>query len=151
MEKEIVKNLEPEEQSRMSVENAEINILYTTAFAIYFIAQDAERRMNAAGMSLGFRRRQLFNGIIKDLQGAKRKQDELYQDYIKAWKNNTKNYDEEQENANSLARLLMLWFDRVEGWEDKEKAVEEFIKTLSPEDIVTSEALQRFYVKKMNK
>ena len=148
MEKEIVKNLEPEEQSRMSVENAEINVLYTTAFAIYLIAQDAEQRMNAAGMSLGFRRRQLFNGIIKDLQGAKRKQDELYQDYIKAWKNNIKNYDEEQENANSLARLLMLWFDRVEGWEDKEKAVEEFIKTLSPEDIVTSEALQRFYVKK---
>ena len=151
MEKEIVKNLEPEEQSRMSVENAEINILYTTAFAIYFIAQDAERRMNAAGMSLGFRRRQLFNGIIKDLQGAKRKQDELYQDYIKAWKNNAKNYDEEQENANSLARLLMLWFDRVEGWGDKEKAVEEFIKTLSPEDVVTPEALQRFCVKKINK
>ena len=148
MEKEIVKNLEPEEQSRMSVENAEINILYTTAFAIYFIAQDAERRMNAAGMSLGFRRRQLFNGIIKDLQGAKRKQDELYQDYIKAWKNNAKNYDEEQENANSLARLLMLWFDRVEGWEDKEKAVEEFIKTLSPEDIVSEDSLKRFKIKK---
>ena len=148
MEKEIVKNLEPEEQSRMSVENAEINILYTTAFAIYFIAQDAERRMNATGMSLGFRRRQLFNGIIKDLQGAKRKQDELYKDYIKAWKNNIKNYDEEQENANSLARLLMLWFDRVEGWEDKEKAVEEFIKTLSPEDIVSEDSLKRFKIKK---
>ena len=148
MEKEIVKNLEPEEQSRMSVENAEINILYTTAFAIYFIAQDAERRMNAAGMSLGFRRRQLFNGIIKDLQGVKRKQDELYKDYIKAWKNNIKNYDEEQENANSLARLLMLWFDRVEGWEDKEKAVEEFIKTLSPEDIVSEDSLKRFKIKK---
>lgn len=148
MEKEIVKNLEPEEQSRMSVENAEINILYTTAFAIYLIAQDAERRMNAAGMSLGFRRRQLFNGIIKDLQAAKRKQDELYQDYIKAWKNNIKNYDEEQENANSLARLLMLWFDRVEGWEDKEKAVEEFIKTLSPEDIVSEDSLKRFKIKK---
>lgn len=148
MGKEIVKNLEPEEQSRMSVENAEINILYTTAFAIYFIAQDAERRMNAAGMSLGFRRRQLFNGIIKDLQAAKRKQDELYQDYIKAWKNNAKNYDEEQENANSLARLLMLWFDRVEGWEDKEKAVEEFIKTLSPEDIVNEDSLKRFKIKK---
>ena len=148
MEKEIVKNLEPEEQSRMSVENAEINILYTTAFAIYFIAQDAERRMNAAGMSLGFRRRQLFNGIIKDLQGVKRKQDELYKDYIKAWKNNIKNYDEEQENANSLARLLMLWFDRVEGWEDKEKAVEEFIKTLSPEDVVSEDSLKRFKIKK---
>ena len=64
MGKEIVKNLEPEEQSRMSVENAEINILYTTAFAIYILAQDAERRMNNSGMSLGFRRKQLFNGII---------------------------------------------------------------------------------------
>ena len=132
----------------MSVENAEINILYTTAFAIYFMAQDAERRMNSAGMSLGFRRRQLFNGIIKDLQGAKHKQDELYQEYIKAWKNNAKNYDEEQENANSLARLLMLWFDRVEGWEDKEKAVEEFIKTLSPEDVVSEDSLKRFKIKK---
>ena len=138
-------------QKRMSVENAEINILYTTAFAIYILAQDAERRMNNSGMSLGFRRKQLFNGIIKDLQCAKHKQDELYEDYVNAWGNNFKNYDEEQENANSLARLLMLWFDRVEGWEDKEKAVEEFIKTLSPEDSVTPEALQRFYVKKMNK
>ena len=136
-------------QKRMSIENAEINILYTTAFAIYLLAQDAERRMNNSGMSLGFRRKQLFNGIIKDLQGAKRKQDELYEDYVKAWGKQTKNYDEEQENANSLARLLMLWFDRVEGWEDKEKAVEEFIKTLSPEDAVTPEALQRFYVKKL--
>ena len=81
-------------------------------------------------------------------QGAKRKQDELYQDYIKAWKNNAKNYDEEQENANSLARLLMLWFDRVEGWEDKEKAVEEFIKTLSPEDVVSEDSLKRFKIKK---
>ena len=148
MEKEIVKNLEPEEQSRMSVENAEINILYTTAFAIYLLAQDAERRMNNSGMSLGFRRKQLFNGIIKDLQGAKRKQDELYDDYVKAWGKQTKNYDEEQENANSLARLLMLWFDRVEGWEDKEKAVEEFIKTLSPEDIVSEDSLKRFKIKK---
>ena len=86
--------------------------------------------------------------FVKDLQGAKRKQDELYQDYIKAWKNNIKNYDEEQENANSLARLLMLWFDRVEGWEDKEKAVEEFIKTLSPEDVVSEDSLKRFKIKK---
>ena len=42
----------------------------------------------------------------------------------------------------------MLWFDRVEGWEDKEKAVEEFIKTLSPEDIVSEDSLKRFKIKK---
>ena len=148
MEKEIVKNLEPEEQSRMSVENAEINILYTTAFAIYFIAQDAERRMNAAGMSLGFRRRQLFNGIIKDLQGAKRKQDELYQDYIKAWKDKVENYDEEQENASVLAKLLMLWYDRVQGYADREKAVIETIQRLWPSEIVLDSDINRFEMRK---
>lgn len=140
--------LTDEVQRRMSIENAEVNILYTAAFAMYLLAQDAERRMNSSGMSFGFRRKQLFNGIISDLKGAKRKQDELYNDYIKAWGNNVKNYEEEQVNANSLARLLLLWFDRVEGWEDKEKAVEEFIKTLSPQDAVTEESLKNFYLKK---
>lgn len=137
-------------QRRMSVENAEINILYTTAFAIYFLAQDAERRMNNSGMSLGFRRKQLFNGIISDLKGAKVKQDELYQDYIKAWGNQVRNYDEEQANANSLARLLLLWFDRVEGWEEKENAVENFIKMLSPQDAVDDKDLKRFYLQKVS-
>lgn len=137
-------------QRRMSVENAEINILYTTAFAIYFLAQDAERRMNNSGMSLGFRRKQLFNGIISDLKGAKFKQDELYQDYIKAWGNQVRNYDEEQANANSLARLLLLWFDRVEGWEEKENAVENFIKMLSPQDAVDDKDLKRFYLQKVS-
>lgn len=134
-------------EKRLNVENTEINVLYTAAFAIYFIAQDAERRMNASGMSLGFRRKQLFNGIISDLKGAKRKQDELYEDYIKAWGDKVANYTEEQINANSLARLLLLWFDRVAGWDDKEKAVEEFIKTLSPVDGVPDEVLSRFYLK----
>lgn len=137
-------------QKRMNVENAEINILYTTAFAIYLLAQDAERRMNNSGMSLGFRRKQLFNGIISDLKRAKFKQDELYQDYIKAWGNQVMNYEEEQANANSLARLLLLWFDRVEGWEEKENAVEDFIKMLSPQDAVDDKDLKRFYLQNVS-
>lgn len=137
-------------QKRMNVENAEINILYTTAFAIYLLAQDAERRMNNSGMSLGFRRKQLFNGIISDLKRVKFKQDELYQDYIKAWGNQVMNYEEEQANANSLARLLLLWFDRVEGWEEKENAVEDFIKMLSPQDAVDDKDLKRFYLQNVS-
>lgn len=137
-------------QKRMNIENAEINILYTTAFAIYLLAQDAERRMNNSGMSLGFRRKQLFNGIISDLKRVKFKQDELYQDYIKAWGNQVMNYEEEQANANSLARLLLLWFDRVEGWEEKENAVEDFIKMLSPQDAVDDKDLKRFYLQNVS-
>ena len=47
MEKDIVRDMSANEQPRMLVENADICMLYTTAFAIYLIAQYAERRMNS--------------------------------------------------------------------------------------------------------
>ena len=144
--KEVVRNLSGEEQARMSVENAEINILYTTAYAIYMIAQDAERRMNASGMSFGFRRKFLFNGILKDLKGAKRKQDELHEDYIKAWGNDFKKHDEEQLNASAVARLLLLWFDRIEGYEKRENAVLKYIANTWKEDVVTKEDLKHLEI-----
>ena len=144
MEKEIVRDMPASEQATMSVENAEIGILYTTAFAIYFIAHDAERRMNSTGSAMKFDRKMLFNGIIKDLQGAKKKQDRLYKDYIKAWGNKLKNYDEEQENASVLAKLLMLWYDRVQGYADREKVIIEYIQQLWPGEILTDSDLRRF-------
>lgn len=144
MEKEIVRDMPASEQATMSVENAEIGILYTTAFAIYFIAHDAERRMNSKGSAMKFDRKMLFNGIIKDLQGAKKKQDQLYEDYITAWGNKLKNYDEEQENASVLAKLLMLWYDRVQGYADREKVIIEYIQQLWPGEILTDSDLRRF-------
>lgn len=134
------------EKHHINIEDAEVNIMYTTAFALYIIANDAEKRMLSDNMKLKYRSKQLFNGIINDLKCAKKKHDELYQDYVTAWKGNIKNYDEEQENAYSLARLLMLWFDRIAGFDDKEKQVEEFIRQISEKDVVTEESLKRFYV-----
>ena len=148
MEKDIVRDMPANEQPKMLVENAEIGMLYTAAFAIYIIAQDAERRMNSKGSSMGFERKMLFNGIIKDLQGAKKKQDRLYEDYIKAWKDKVENYDEEQENASVLAKLLMLWYDRVQGYADREKAVIETIQQLWPSEIVSDSDINRFEMRK---
>ena len=148
MEKDIVRDMSANEQPKMLVENAEIGMLYTAAFAIYLIAQDAERRMNSKGSSMGFERKMLFNGIIKDLQGAKKKQDRLYEDYIKAWKDKVENYDEEQENASVLAKLLMLWYDRVQGYADREKAVIETIQQLWPSEIVSDSDINRFEMRK---
>lgn len=148
MEKDIVRDMSANEQPKMLVENAEIGMLYTAAFAIYLIAQDAERRMNSKGSSMGFERKMLFNGIIKDLQGAKKKQDRLYEDYIKAWKDKVENYDEEQENASVLAKLLMLWYDRVQGYSDREKAVIETIQQLWPSEIVSDSDINRFEMRK---
>ena len=148
MEKEIVRDMPASEQATMPVENAEIGMLYTAAFAIYLIAQDAERRMNSKGSSMGFERKMLFNGIIKDLQGAKKKQDRLYKDYIKAWGNKLKNYDEEQENASVLAKLLMLWYDRVQGYADREKVIIESIQQLWPSEILKDSDIKRFDLRK---
>ena len=144
MEKEIVRDMPASEQATMSVENAEIGILYTTAFAIYFIAHDAERRMNSKGGAMKFDRKMLFNGIIKDLQGAKKKQDQLYEYYITAWGDKLQNYDEEEENASVLAKLLMLWYDRVQGYADREKVIIEYIQQLWPGEILTDSDLRRF-------
>lgn len=148
MNNEVVRDLPKEEQIKMPVENAEVNILYTTAFSIYLIAKDAESRLKANNMSLGFRRKQLFNGILSDLKGAQHKQDELYQDYIKAWGSNLSNYDEELENANKLSKLLLLWFDRIEGFENRENDILEYIMKRYPEESISEEALKRFEVKK---
>lgn len=148
MEKDIVRDMPANEQATMPIENAEIGILYTTAFAIYFIAQDAERRMNSKGCTMRFERKRLFNGIIKDLQGAKYKQDQLYEDYIKAWGNKLQNFDEEQENASVLAKLLMLWYDRVQGYADREKVIIESIQKLWPSEILTDSDIKRFDMRK---
>ena len=148
MEKETVRDMPASEQATMPVENAEIGMLYTAAFAIYLMAQDAERRMNSKGSSMGFERKMLFNGIIKDLQGAKKKQDRLYKDYIKAWGNKLKNYDEEQENSAGLAKLLMLWYDRVQGYADREKVIIESIQQLWPSEILKDSDIKRFDLRK---
>lgn len=126
------------------MENAEVNAMYTTAFALYFLAQDAERRMNRHKRAFVFEQKQHFNDLIKALKRAKYEQDCLYEDYIRAWGDEFEKYMDEQRNANDLARLIMLWWDRVDGYYDRVIAVEKFIRENFEGSEVTDEDLESF-------
>lgn len=132
---------------KMTIENAMINIVYTAQFAISIIQHNLELRLNHKGASLGQRRKMLFNQIFHGFKTSKYAFDELYGDYEKAWGNNFKNHDMERKNSNALARMLLLWFDRIEGYEGREDIVIDFMKKTFPEDVINDDILKEFFMK----
>lgn len=127
-------------------EDVEINLMYLMAYAIWLLADDAERRMTAKKQRFHFVQKQRFNRLIEHLKGAKAQQDLLFQDYVTAWGNKVANYDGEQFNANLIARLLLLFYDRCLCKSDRENAVMKLLRSFPAEDF-SEEDLQRFYMK----
>lgn len=132
----------------MSPENVEINLMYLAAYAIWFLADDAERRMSLKKQTFHFKQKQRFNRIMEHLKGVKQQHDLLFEDYVTAWGNKASNYDGEQFNANVIARLLLLFYDRVLCNGTREDAVFEFLRSF-PEEDINEEVLKRFYMQKL--
>ena len=131
----------------MSPENVEINLMYLLSYAIWFLADDAERRMAHRKQGLHFQQKQRFTRMMEHLRGAKQQSDLLFEDYVTAWGNKSENYDGEQFNANLVTRLLLLVYDRVLCNGKREKQLFELIKSFPAEDIDDS-VLDRFFMKK---
>ena len=131
----------------MLPENIEINLMYLMAYSIWFLADDAERRMLPKGMELHHTQKQAFNRLTESLKAVKRQYDIIYQDYITAWGDKTANYDGEQFNANLITRLLLLFYDRVLCNGKREEEVFNLIKSF-PEEDISEEVLKRFNMQK---
>lgn len=134
--------------AHMLPENVEINLMYLMAYAIWFLADDAERRMAPKKQGLHFQQKQRFNRMMEHLRGLKQQHDLLFEDYVTAWKNTTENYDGEQYNANLITRLLLLFYDRVLCNGEREDAVFKLIRSF-PEEDITEDVLKRFYMQKL--
>lgn len=132
----------------MLPENVEINLMYLMAYAIWFLADDAERRMAAKSTGLHFQQKQRFNRMMEHLRGVKQQHDLLFEDYVTAWGNKASNYDGEQFNANLVARLLLLFYDRVLCNGKRENEVFKLLRSF-PEEDITEEVLKRFYMQKL--
>ena len=132
----------------MLPENVEINLMYLMAYSIWFLADDAERRMAPKEQSLHFQQKQRFNRMMEHLRGVKQQHDLLFEDYVTAWGNNRGNYDGEQFNANVITRLLLLFYDRVLCNGAREDEVFKLLRSF-PEEDINEEALKRFYMKKL--
>lgn len=131
----------------MSPENLEINLMYLMAYSLWFLADDAERRMALRKESFHHRQKQAFNNMINSLKAVKRQHDIVFEDYVTAWGNTVENYDGEQFNANLITRLLLLFYDRVLCNGTREDAVFKLLRSF-PEEDISEEVLKRFYMQK---
>lgn len=130
----------------MSPENVEINLMYLMAYSIWFLADDAERRLSVKKQAFHHRAKQAFGRMIEALKTVKRQHDIVYEDYVDAWGTTTENYDGEQFNANVVTRLLLLFYDRVLCNGARENEVFRLLRSFPQEDI-DEEVLKRFYMK----
>lgn len=132
----------------MLPENVEINLMYLMAYSLWFLADDAERRMALKGQGLHHTQKQAFTRLMDALKAVKHQHDIIYEDYVTAWGNTTENYDGEQFNANLITRLLLLFYDRVLCNGAREDEVFKLLRSF-PEEDISEEVLKRFYMQKL--
>ena len=134
------------------VEGLLVNMAYTAAFAAERLLLVLEKYLNARGERLRHDKKYNFGMLRKSLQAAKRYYDFAFDDdLIKAVYNSGEmtDYDRAHEDANEIARLLLLYADRC-GY--NQKNYEELFKTLRamPDGLgkITEDVLKDFYMRK---
>lgn len=134
------------------VEGLLVNMAYTAAFAAERLLLVLEKYLNARGERLRHDKKYNFGMLRKSLQAAKRYYDFAFDDdLIRAVYNSGEmtDYDRAHEDANEIARLLLLYADRC-GY--NQKNYEDLFKTLRamPGGLgkITEDVLKDFYMKK---
>ena len=134
------------------VEGLLVNMAYTAAFAAERLLLVLEKYLNARGERLRHDKKYNFGMLRKSLQAAKRYYDFAFDDdLIRAVYNSGEmtDYDRAHEDANEIARLLLLYADRC-GY--NQKNYEDLFKTLRamPDGLgkITEDVLKDFYMRK---
>lgn len=134
------------------VEGLLVNMAYTAAFAAERLLLVLEKYLNARGERLRHDKKYNFGMLRKSLQAAKRYYDFAFDDdLIRAVYNSGEmtDYDRAHEDANEIARLLLLYADRC-GY--NQKNYDDLFKTLRamPGGLgkITEDVLKDFYMKK---
>ena len=134
------------------VEGLLVNMAYTAAFAAERLLLVLEKYLNARGERLRHDKKYNFGMLRKSLQAAKRYYDFAFDDdLIRAVYNSGEmtDYDRAHEDANEIARLLLLYADRC-GY--NQKNYEDLFKTLRAMpgglEKITEDVLKDFYMKK---
>ena len=134
------------------VEGLLVNMAYTAAFAAERLLLVLEKYLNARGERLRHDKKYNFGMLRKSLRAAKRYYDFAFDDdLIRAVYNSGEmtDYDRAHEDANEIARLLLLYADRC-GY--NQKNYEELFQILRnmPDGLgkITEDVLKDFYMKK---
>jgi len=139
------------EKKNSSINQAgvETNVLYMMSLAMDLILRDNEWRMSKQREAFKKEKKQLFTRYAQAVRNACYLQDQLAQDiYDVDEKNNWKNIPLWQEEANELARLILLYADRSSCQEVVDE-IFRHIRSLPGEGIVDEKMLDAFRLKKI--
>lgn len=125
----------------------ETNTLYMMSLAMDIILRDNERRMKEVGEAWKREKKQIFTRYTKAVRDACVLQDMLTQDIWDVEEQfDYKNVDIWLEEANELARLVLMFADRTVDT-DVVADIFKHIRSLPGEGIVDEEMLESFYLK----
>lgn len=136
------------EEKTLKQASCETNVLYMMSLAMDLILRNNEWLMSRLRQSFRKDKKQLFTRYAKTVRDACYLQDLLTQDIFDAdEKNDYRNIQIWQDEANELSRLVLLFADRSadQGVVD---GIFKFIREQPGEGIVTEEMLESFYLKK---
>jgi len=128
--------------------SCETNVLYMMSLAMDLILRNNEWLMSRLRQSFRKDKKQLFARYARTVRDACYLQDLLTQDIFDAdEKNDYRNIQTWQDEANELSRLVLLFADRSAD-QNVVDNIFRFIREQKGEGIVTEEMLQSFYLKK---
>lgn len=140
--------MEKKPNTPMNQAGVETNVLYMMSLAMDLILRDNEWRMRKQGEAFKKEKKQLFNRYTKVVRDACYLQDKLTQDIFDCdEKHDWKNIPLWQDEANELARLVLLYADRS-ACQEVVDSIFSHIRSLPCEGIVDEKMLESFYLKK---
>ena len=127
----------------------ETNVLYMMSLAMDLILRHNEWLMSKQREAFKREKKQLFNRYAKTVRDACWLQDQLTQDIFDCdAKNSFRNVQIWQEEANELARLMLLFADRSADQDVVDK-IFSFIREQPAEGIVDEQMLDNFRLRKL--
>lgn len=137
------------EDKNLKVIATEVNTIYMMSLAMDLIIRNIEWRMNRNKETFRRDKRQLFSRFMQSVKTACILQEDLTQDiYREDEKHDYRNVQVWQEEANELARLILLFADRSVD-QDVVDDIFSFIREQPAEGIVDETLLNDFRLKKL--
>lgn len=129
-----------------TVLDLEANMIYQLVSVLTLYVDDIERSLHGRDREFRFGKKMLFKRIKESAQAVGFAYDELMGDIIKDAKT-AKNYQEWQEESNYLARVLLLYIEKISP---STKAQSELYDWLKQREgglgILGEDELKRFYI-----
>ena len=138
-------------QPTIRVDHVEVQLIYLMTMAVYLFVRDIDRRLGLLFRNGKFNRQKmrLFEQIGKKVKELYFLEEELDKDMAYTTENRPGEFQLYQEEANEVARLMLLFVEKCGQSVENRDAVFSFLRGLeNGAGIVQEKDIDRFYLKK---